>query len=386
MAEPTVSRATLRRAICKAARMPFYLKYQDQYVPLTGTPTSDALNSSDMLKQKTNTWKGSYIYIASGDEIGEERPCISFTPADGQLIPEYPFTTAPSADDKIELLTIWPAHQVHDAINTAIRDTYKNFPDIVKDETIIVQENKLSYTVSGLATVPAVVLSVHLEVSGTSQTGQMSSTNDSDATAIGDNGFLDNTLETSDYDSTEFMISFYNSTGVAGGEFQNIASVDTDLHTFTMTSDWGTVPDTGSKYCIWKPNEEEYPWKRIVDAKFNQPEHPDVMYLASLWPEYYGMRIRLTYTAQETSLDTDDAETTVPRLYIKYKALAYMHDLLVGDNKFDENLHARQAEYYDRLARDYSDRNPRRRPQGTLWQEHDPAAPSGSPRDNPLGW
>ena len=381
MAEPVTDRATLRRAICKAARMPFYLKYTDQYVPLTGTPTTDALNSSDMLKQRTNEWKGSYIYIASGTQIGQERPCISFTPADGQLIPEYPSATAPAAADQIELLNIWPAHQVHDAINTAIRDTYRNFPNIVTDETIIVQENKLSYTISGLATVPAVVLQVKLEVVGTAQTGQMSSTS-----GLSDNGFLDTAIETSDYASTEYIISFYNSTGVAGGEYQNIASADTATGIITMTSDWGTVPDTESKYCIWKPSEEEYPWTKITDAKFDQPEHPDKLYLASLWPEYYGMRLRLTYTAQEAVLAADTSETTVPRLYITYKALSYLHDILVGDNKFDENLHARQAEYYDRLARDYADRNPRRRPQGTLWQEHDPAGPSGSPRDNPMGW
>ena len=391
MAEPTSTRLALRRAIGRTARMDFYLRYPSGSLNFdanesgdTSRVTSTTAFYCDKLPQWDKSWDNAYIYVTSTDSNidGFERRIHAFRQP-GVMYLEWPSDTdeVPSSDDSFELLDIWPPSQVHDAINDSIRDAWRAYPDVVEDESLVIEEDKREYDISGLSDVPYRILQIYVERSVSNIDGQMTTVTDSDD--FGDSSMDLSALTASTTSIGDWRAGIY--TGTGAGQLFTLSAASTTTQLFTVATPSTATPDTTSKFTLWNQAEQGTNWYRILPAKFDTVEHPSKMYVQGDLETSKGMRMRLIYLAQPATLDDDTDETTVPRYFIVNKSLAHLHDSLVNDNRTDRRDHSAIAEHHDQLARAYEAQNPRRMPTGTVWQEVRGGL-SGRSQIAPLGW
>lgn len=391
MAETTVDRKTLRRAIASEARMEFFTKYAAKEVLVTGGPDTDATSSSlpdstafdcALLTQTDGHWKNGYVYVvsdsASSDSalVGEERPISDFTRKNGRVMVEYPFSAALEVNAVIEIHEIWSPQELHSAIDKSIRLGGRVFSDVVEDDTtFVVLEDQLEYDLSLLTKAPRRMLSVWFEDVSSELTGRADSATSTTVEVNSWAGQLTNA-------DTTWWVSIYNGTG--RGQVRRFVSSDNDSGTITVSA-WATTPDTSSKLKAWNGDSQVLDWKPLTAGRTDVREYPDYFRFTHLYPAAEGRRIRMLYLATPGALTEDSSTTVVNQDYITHKSLSILHDSLVGDNRFNQNKHANLAEYHDQLAsgilRDFMRRLPQRR----LMQ---PTHPGGRlpPWDNPMGW
>jgi hypothetical protein len=114
------------------------------------------------------------------------------------------------------------------------------------------------------------------------------------------------------------------------------------------------------------------------------------MYLKNLLSGAYGFRFRFAYLGWPSALSADSEETAVPKEFIINKALAILHDSMIGDNRVDRTMHGSTAEYYADRADEYARLHRRRVLAGTLWLDDDEDNPRltslGDDIGDPLRW
>ena len=403
MAEPTCSRETLRRSICRKARMEFYRRYPAGSVPVTAGAGSDAdVNSvnviySSYLTQKDAFWNNQYVFIVDTAGAAQERRIAAFDARRKGLTVEWPLSSAASSSDEtvdgdsLEITSIWSPTEIHDAINDAIQEGYKHYPDIITDNNLIVQEDKLVYDLSGLATQPHVILKIWIEQTNNGFIGGISDTNDSDGGAIATTQLRDTNADlsalsdtTTGYASSDWLVSIYNGPGM--GEHSEVFSVDTATCIITASSAFSASLSTTSKYRVWNPKEETDVWYRWTGVRFDANEEPSEMYFKSDLDKCQGLRIKLEYVAQCATLTADSDETQVPKRYILNKSLAYLHDAAMHDNRASRQDHATLAQAHDDLAEQYAAKHPRRWPSGTIWTWEDADNNLSYEESNPMSW
>lgn len=403
MAELTYSRETLRQAICRKARMNFYRRYPAGQVQVTASAGTDAATNDTTvvfctyLTQKDKFWNNSYIWLTDSDGIGQERRVVAYDARRKGLTVEWPLDTAASSSDasnegsSFELTSIWSPTELHDAINDAIEEGYKHYPDIVTDQTLIIEKDRLNYTLSGLTTQPHYILKIWIERTRSGATCQMTTTNDSDGTGLlaaqlrstgVDFSAINDTSE--GYGTSDWMVSIYY--GAGKSEYSEVSAVDTATYILTASSDWTTAPDTTTYYRFWNTREESDPWSRYTGVRFDSHEEPTEMYFKSDLDAVQGLRIKIEYVAQCNTLTADTEETQVPKRYILNKALAYLHDAAMHDNRASRQDHATLAQAHDDIAEQYALKHPRRWPAGTLWTWDDASEVHGTLEDNPMAW
>ena len=374
MAEPTATRAGIRQAIGRLARMPFYLRYSGGSVILGSTEQTTTQLAAADLTQPEDFWKAQYAWIV---ESSAERRITEYDVGStaGMLSLEYALSAAAASSDSIEITSLWPPTQIHEAINAAIATASKQYPDVVTDESLVVEENKLTYSLTGLTSAPWQILQVYVERPSSGITGQPTS---AAATTITDSA---KDFSTND---TDHFVSIY--AGAGSGQLRETSTGSSDGQLTVAT--WTTTPDTTSFYRYWDAGDQQIDWYRVSDIRFDAVEYPDNLYFSELYAGAYGARIRLQYLSNQNVLASDSDVTAVPILYITHKALSMLHDSLIGDNRVDRGVHASLAEYYDGLADKLLATMPRRKPAGTLWRGESEGMQS-SRSDNigdPLGW
>jgi hypothetical protein len=377
--EPTVTRATLRRAIGRQMRAEFFRRYPAGYVVLTGTPTTVNLYSSSLTQSTTDFWVGHYAYLATGTYAGQERLVTTFTPASDLAVVEYAFGGSPAAGDYLELHSPWPATQIHDAIDMAISRVADSFPNVVVDESLVFEQDKMQYDLTQLEYQPLEMLQVWAEKTTSGSTGVAQAGAALTITAAAG-------ADLSDVDSN-WKVSIYYGTG--SGQMRNVSTASNTTKVVTITSAWDTNPDTTSYYRLWDPSKQQTPWVQMYCLRFDSNQYPSLMDLPCLYPNEYGLRFRFKYLARSSNLTSDSATTTVPQEYIIYKALSILHDSFIPDNRVDRAMHADVAQYFDQLAGAYETRKWANRPAGTLWQAGIDSALGGGnfgTDGDPLGW
>src|SRR3990167_9333480 len=171
MAEPTATRAAIRQAIGRLARMPFYLRYGTGSIVLGSTEHTVTQLAAAELTQPEKFWQAQYAWIV---ESSAERRVTEYDVGStaGLLSLEYALSAAAASSDSIEITSIWPPTQIHEAINAAIASASKHYPDVVTDESLVLEENKMVYSLSGLTSTPWQILQVYVEQPASSITGQ----------------------------------------------------------------------------------------------------------------------------------------------------------------------------------------------------------------------
>lgn len=385
MAEPSVSRASLRRSIGRLSRQEFFRKYaKNGYFKATTADTTEVADTVS-LKQSDDYWQGQILYDAT---IEEERMITAFDAGAHKLIPEFEFSTGISSDDEFEIWSLWPPSAVHDAIDASIEEAWKIFPRTVTNERIIYQEDVTRYQFDSDSLNPftddtyppiGILLSIWIEKSRNAITGMATG---GDSTQIEDTD-MDSPDTTAD---TDWFVSIYAGTGV--GQLREVSSVDSD-GIISLSEDLATNPDTTSEYALWDvaKGEQEDEWEKLTALNLDRLEYPDWMYLTKTYPEAEGMRFRLRYVAASPTLSADTDEVYIPREYIWYKALSILFASVTIDIGVDRSAYAGLSDYFGQKADKYAAEHGRPMPPMDLWMEEDVSGYTGAgDQIDPLGW
>lgn len=355
------TRKDLRRAICRMAGMRFFRHYPNQYVTVSNatTPKKGSFSLSG-LTQSSGEWVNGYVLFVSGALKGEFRRIISFQNTNNKVSVEFPFSSAPSVGDQVEILD-WPPSLIHDAINRAIFDGFRSFPTVAEYSSIILEENRLEYSLTGVTPTIWMPLQVWLERTNSTLTGVV---DNATGTTITDNeaNFTVN-------EHVGKKISIYS--GVGAGQLRTVSANTATV--ITVDSSWLEVPDSGSKYRIWDDRSQVISWYRLPAGRFVPEEFPTKLYLSRLYPELYGLRLQVIYVRGPEELTDDAHSTDVEREFIYYRSLSILHDMLVGDSSVNRSAHASLAEYYDKVARQIKADRGRSIPSRSMWIEEDEA-------------
>ena len=381
MAFPTTSRATLRRAICSELGMEFARRYGGTgYLnPDAGSTAGKLVDAA--LTQPQDFWKNQWVYF-SGDSavspsavVGEVRQIISFNNSENACVLERDASAIPATTVQYEIHDIWNATEIHNAINRAIRDAIPNFFDIVTDETLVLKEDTLEYSLSGLTLRPWIISEIYIERPYGSMTGQVeSSTND--------------TLTDSDADfsgvNANYKVSIYD--GTNAGKVYDVLS-GTSSGVLTLDSDtWDTNPDTTSKYRVWDPTDQRDEWFQVTSVDLNNMEYPDTIRFRNPYERLWGARIRLVYSTDPLELTTDASTTIVPQEFVIYKAISYLAGSRTWGRTADREKYAVLEQTMNAKAEAFRNKMAFRM-DTTLWQGVDVSNPGTRTLDgNPLGW
>ena len=366
MAEPTTTLAELRRAIARELEMPFFKRYRNGFLTADSGDTDELVDSQ--LTQKDKFWNGAWVYRVATQEASL---ITNFVASDNKLVLEVPIT-AFDAEDEYEIHNLWNAYDIQEAINAAIRDSRRVFFETVTDETMIVEEDKLTYSLSSLNKTPHMIQKVWLERPTTAKRGVVVS-------ATGTTATLESAGILSDVNS-DWKISIYAGTG--SGQIRSISSVSGAEATVPA---WTTQPDDTSKYTLWNPTQQVNDWMPWDALRYDSTkEFPDILYFSRRPIDFQGLRIRLEYLALPAELSAEADTTVVPISYIVPAAVSRLHSRKVKDNKADRELHFAESKRYQEAADAWMVRNAPHRPDSNILKQH-----SGSYQPdahNPLNW
>jgi hypothetical protein len=369
MAEPTVSLQTLRRAIAKELEMPFFKRYKNGFLDTDSGTTTTLVDAA--LTQKDKFWNGAWVYRVASQEASQ---ITNFDATDDKLSLEVPITTFASGDD-YEIHSIWNAYDIHEAINAAIRDSRRVFFETVTDETIIVEEDQLEYSLSSLAKTPHIIQKIWLEQPTSVKRGTVVS-------ATSTTVFFENSGVLSDV-NTNWKVSIYAGTG--SGQIKSISVVDVPTAGIVIVGSFSTTPDATSKYALWNPTQQIQDWRPWHAVRYDSmKEFPDVLYFSARPTDFQGLRIRLEYVALPAELSAEADTTVIPQSYLVPAAISKLHSRKVKDTKVDRELHFAESKRHQEIADAWMLRNAPHRPDSNILNQ----ASTGyqpSPSD-PLNW
>ena len=278
MAEPTNTRTILRRALCSELHMPFIRRTGGQ--SLVGASPTTTLITDTALFFETDLWNGHWFYSIINDV---SRKIIDTRGDTTQIVLEYPTSVVEVAGQAYEIHSVFNASEIHGAINRAIDDAFPAFFDYITDETLVLNENTLKYSLTGLTSLPWQVTQIKVEHNDTAIQGTATS---------GAVGLLTDTRASFGSVVAGWLISIYGGTGA--GQLRTVLSATGTAITPSVV--FTTAPDSTSKYKVWNPNSQTTQWERVVTAGFDAKEYPSVLYLGKSFPASEGLRIRLEYS------------------------------------------------------------------------------------------
>jgi len=381
MAEPVVDRKTLRRAIAKDLKMPFFRRFPDGIIADASSDLSTAFFQDIRLKQRRDFWNNMWLYNV---DSGESRRIIDFLQPSNRLMPEFNFTTTPTTAHTYEIFSIHTPDEIHDAINDALREGFPSFFDVTVSEDIVLESNKIEYDLVGNTNGRGNLVNPfrikNIEIERTSSGSQHHATAGSVST------ITDDQVSFTAID-TGWRVSLYE--GLGSGQTQKVASGDAS-GVLTPAANWTTTPDTTTKFRVWQDSKQTLPWQDVTAINFDLKDNPGKMYFRENMSSLVGMRLRVRYVAAPQSLSNDTAETVVPQKYIVTFAKAKLfaqraEDVRHNTGKFLQlvsNMELRAEKFRVDHAFDLPDQ--------TWWTEEDYGSDRGfffgQDDGNPLGW
>jgi hypothetical protein len=370
MSESTQTLQALRRALCIEMKMPFFRRYSAGYSEIDANSTSSKIIDSS-LSQKDNFWNGSWFYAPGTGEVSLIR---SFQANSNSLALEVPLASTPSAGDDYEIHELWNAIDLRHFINQAILEGGRTWSETITDESLVLEQDKLSYTISGLTRKPWIVTKVFIENRSSVSRGRIQSATNNTFTVESSSTF------SSVVTASDWRVSIYYGTGK--GQIRTLSS-----HTGsqgTISANWTTNPDSTSKYAFWNATEDWSAWIPLDSYTLDSKEYPDTIHFYRRMESFYGMRLRIEYLSEPLELSAESDTTTVPKRWIIPFAAALMMGQRMSDTKSDREIFESESIRYMNMAEDFRTRNAPHKPDITL---KTPALRSSYiPNGNPLDW
>jgi hypothetical protein len=365
--KPVTTLGNLRQSICGELNMKFYKRYLDHSTFTGGSPVTPIDTS---LTQAPDYWNNGWLLVTSGSNNQQVRMITDF--AGGALTLERALTATPTGGT-YEILDVFSPYEVHRAINRSLNDAFPAFYDVNTDEdTLIVQEDKLTYDLTALSPRPWIPLTVEIEP-GAATLGIVTTTSAS--------GIIDSTTSFDSDINADFKVSIYGGTGA--GQISQVVS-RTSATQLTVSSGWIPALDSTSKYAVWDATDEDDTWRWLKAVRFDQKQYPSKMYLPPGLDSWNGMRIRFQYSATPSDLTCDSDETVVPKEFVVHKAISILAGMKLNDSRVDRDRYRDLEERHAARAQLIKDREAWQPPDVTMWQEY--SGNGSQDLDNPLDW
>jgi hypothetical protein len=377
MSEPSLTRKELRRTIARALQMEFFKRYADGELALTGTPTTTSLASSSLTQSQSDYWKGGWVYIASGTQLGAERRITTFNPTGDILTPEYPLAGAPASGDKIEIHDLWSPTMIHQAINRALKEAGRVFFDSNIDSTLVARSDRTLYDISAIT--PAIWKINQIWIEQVEETHIFQPI---DYEESGTDYILAIPVEvcTVADQYNGWLLSIYDGPGAG----QVVTITDSLQASLLLETSLDPVPTSASYMRIWNPNSDDRQHYQLTGFRVDDAEFPNKIWVDPLRSDLLGYRLMIQYAHLPVDLTLDTSATTVPQEYIVNKARAFLHEDRMNDNRPDSARHAQLAQVFHGRADDYLMRYPRRHPAGTVQTTANHFV--GGDAIDPMGW
>lgn len=385
MAEPTTTRRTLRRAIARAEHLQFFLKYGDaEALSLATDSTTTSLHCTSLV-QANDFWNNGWAYVLStGGSTGTnyERKITDFSSTGDTLTLEYALSAAPNNGHQIEIYDLFSPSNIHAKINEAIDRAARFFPNTVVDSTLVLEEDKLRYTLTGLTNRVHKLHRVQIGLTNNSVVGTVDSVGTSGANTL----IYDTSLFTANDTYNGWKIIFYD--GTASGQ---IGTVDDTVaatgYAQVTTADFTVAPVAGDEFRLINESYQTTDFRDINFRYVDSQEYPDTLYIEGNLPQWYGYKLYLYYTSLPGALTTDASTTIIPSGIIIARARALLHEDLMLNNRADTQRHRDLAAYFHAQADTYTQQAMAQRPPimqsfqgnlGTTTLEEDPLSWNGA--------
>jgi hypothetical protein len=364
---PTRTLQQLRRLIASDLQMPFARKFPKGYSTLnTGSTTTKVIDS--LLVQKIGFWDGGWFYHVPTQS---QSLIYAYTPVSNSFQLEMPTTGTPVAGDQYEIHNIFNAADIISSINRSIGNAAHVFINTITDTSLIMQQNDLTYDLTGLAFAPWIVTKVWIENKPMMRGGIVSATSNT--------ATLDINVQSTLSIPTNYILSIYAGTG--RGQQMNVSSVSGAQ--LTLATSWTTQPDSTSLYALWDKTYELQDWILKSEYHLNAKEWPTNLIFNVRNTAYYGARIRIEYMGIPNKLSAETDTTIVPEEYIIPKAMSILYRSRSKDTKVDQKTFQDEAIKLDKMAEDYLMRNYPRKPDIQL---KTPTQTDTYIENDPLGW
>jgi hypothetical protein len=358
--------------------VPFAWGIPSGYATATGGTTTTLIDTTNLL-QADDTWNNQWaLLLSTGADV--IRKITDFSQATKSLTLEYASPVIPSSDVDYEIHSIYNAIEIHNAINQAIQSAFPAFFDTTEDASIVVQEDKLEYTLTTISPAIHRVHEVWLErPSHRIQATVASYSNDgTDGTLVLDScdlGGVDN----------DWKLSCYN--GVAEGELHDVKSVVAGTYSVTIDGLPTVNFVDGDKILLWDAREQYDDWYRLKFIRITPKEWPSKLHITAGLDGFLGCRIKIIYTTVPQKLTADSSTTVVPEEYVTLSAMATLFASRMNDNRVDRQRYAILHEEYLREAELYKRMNAFRAPDIDMFLEGEDEGISDLRYDgNPMGW
>jgi len=329
MSETTYTLQQIRRAVGAELAMPFFRRYATAQLMDTGS-SATSIKCAE-LTQKNEFWTGQWAYNVT-DQISSY--ITGFVASSDTLMLEKAQTTY-TVDTPFEIFDVWNAYEIHNKINEALRIYSRVYSNSIQDQTLILQEDTLTYTISALTNKVWFITSLWLEEPKNVARGAVSSATATTVVLDADPGTL----------TTSYYVSIYAGTGAG----QLRAVVSNSGATVTVAN-WTTNPDSTSKYALWDSSKEITDWFEVPTYRLDSQEYPDTFQLTGRLNRYLGLRFRIEYQSPLTALTAETDSTEAPLDLIKFKVCSLLHGLKISDVKADQELHYAEFKRYEELA------------------------------------
>jgi hypothetical protein len=334
--------------------------------------------SDPILAQSEDIWTGQWWYNIRN---GECRLITEFDPASDKIKFEYAaslpiaYSAGPPEvpADTYEIHSIWNAFELHAAINRAIEDGYPSFFDIFTDETLVIKDHTLTYSMASFATAPWIITKIWIENPTSHMRGTATSAT---LTSVSDSGVDLSTAKAG------WLVSIYDGTGA--GQVRTVTSL-TGVHQLNVAA-WTVTPDSTSKYCVWDPSDQLNDWTRLQSVRFNAKESPTLFYLGETFSGHVGFRIRVEYISKPLVLATESASTSIPKEFILHKALSYLYGQKVNDNRADRQRYESLQQFHYQQAEIYRQAHAYNAPDTTIWSNQIESIRDYGVQGDPLGF
>lgn len=340
--------------------------------------SGDRVEDSDFLMQRDSFWNRSWFYAVDGAAANDNRMIIASRQSDKSLQLEFPPSASMSAADEYEILDFYSAEMVHEAINSAMRDSWPSFFETKEDYSLCVSRDLMDLDISALGAY--MVNQVWIErPRSLGRYGVVSGT----TTSL----VLDTTNALTEVDAN-WWVAIYD--GTSQGYAKQIATYNDTTKEITWAGALTDAPDTTSQVSIWDPREKNVDWYPAHATDFDNKQWPEKMRFKTPYDNYFlGLRIMIRYITIPAELATEAATTVVPSDFIVARARAYLYDWHKDDTRQDRSRF--DSNFTDQMIKSEGIKKDKafQAPDQLFWIEDDLALTHGAyadPQGDPLGW
>ena len=362
--------------------MPFFERFSGGIVLEDSTSADSTIIRDSRLTMSRDYWNNAWVWNVN---TGEHRRVVDFIENENGMVAEYDWVTTPDTTHTIEIFNKWSPIQIHDSINEAIREGFPAFFDVIIDESIVLEEDKLEYdlvtSVGGRGTLSNAYRIKNIWIEQTGSGGQHEATA---GVGFATSRLTDSGATFTASGDTDWRVAIYAGTGA--GQTSEVSSADSDGN-ITLATALNAAPDTTTKFRIWNQNKQVYTWRPLSAITFDAKDWPNTMYLHNRYASLYGLRFRIQYIAEPQELTSDTSSTVVPRKYIQHYALSKLMEQKTYDNRRDRNRWDDASNKQLELAERHKMSHAFDLPDQQLWTEEDYSLGGGPGEiDDPLDW